>query len=62
MGAGVSQSVQRLGYGLDDRGSIPDRIGNFSLRHRVQYGFGAQPASYPIGTEGSYPGSKAAWA
>jgi hypothetical protein len=28
---------------------------DFSLRHRVQTGSGAHPASYPVGTRGSYP-------
>jgi hypothetical protein len=35
--------------------------GNFSL-HRVQNGSGAHPASYPMGTRGSFPGGKAAGA
>jgi hypothetical protein len=35
-----------------------DIAGNFSL-HRVQNGSGAHPASYPMGTMGSFPGSKA---
>jgi hypothetical protein len=51
-----------LGYGLDDRGSgvrFPSGAGNFSL-HRVQNGSGAHPASYPMGTGGSFPGGKAA--
>jgi hypothetical protein len=34
--------------------------GNFSLHHRVQNGSGAHPASYPMGTRGSFPGGKAA--
>jgi hypothetical protein len=34
--------------------------GNFSLHHRVQTGSGAQPASYPMGTRGSFSGGKAA--
>jgi hypothetical protein len=54
-----------LGYGLDDRGSrvrFPARAGNFSLHHRVQNGSGAHPASYPMGTRGSFPGGKAAGA
>jgi hypothetical protein len=34
--------------------------GNFSLRHRVQNGSGAHPASYPMGTRGSFLGGKAA--
>jgi hypothetical protein len=51
-----------LGYGLDDRGSrvrFPVRAGNFSLHHRVQKGSGAHPASYPMGTRGSFLGGKA---
>jgi hypothetical protein len=54
-----------LGYGLDDRGSrvrFPARAGNFSLYHRVQNGSGAHPASYPMGTRGSFPGGKSAGA
>jgi hypothetical protein len=54
-----------LGYGLDDWGSrvrFPAGVGNFSLYHRVQNGSGAHPASYPMGTRGSYPGGKAAMA
>jgi hypothetical protein len=37
--------------------------GNFSLQHHVQTGSGAHPASYPVGTGGSFPGGKAtgAW-
>jgi hypothetical protein len=59
----VSQSIQRLGYGLDDRGSrirFPARAGNFSLHYRVQNSSGAQRASYPVGTWGSFPGSRVA--
>jgi hypothetical protein len=33
---------------------------NFSLHHRVQNSSGAHPASYPMGTRGSFPGGKAA--
>jgi hypothetical protein len=50
-----------LGYGLDDRGSrvlFPTGAGNFSLHHRVQNGSGAHPASYPMGTRGSFPGGE----
>jgi hypothetical protein len=50
-----------LGYGLDDRGSrvrFPAGGGNFSLHHRVQNVSGAHPASYPMGTRGSFPGVK----
>jgi hypothetical protein len=52
-----------LGYGLDDRGSkvrFPAGAGNFSLHHSVQNGSKAHPASYPMGTRGSFPGGKAA--
>jgi hypothetical protein len=58
-GAGISQSVQRLGYGLDGRRSVPG--GSFYLRHSVQTASGAHIASCPIGTgggEGSYSGGK----
>jgi hypothetical protein len=50
-----------LGYGLDDWGSrvlFPAGAGYFSLHHRVQNGSGAHPASYPMGTGGSFPGGK----
>jgi hypothetical protein len=55
-----------LGYGLEDRGSrvrVPAGAGNFSLHHPVQNGSGAHPASYPLGTRGSFPRGKAvgAW-
>jgi hypothetical protein len=54
-----------LGYGLDDRGSRVRFLagaGNFSLHHHIQNGSGAHPASYPMGTRGSFLGSKAAGA
>jgi hypothetical protein len=50
-----------LGYGLDNRGSrvrFPAGAGNFSLHHRDQNGSGAHPASYPMGTRGSFLGVK----
>jgi hypothetical protein len=52
-------------YGLDDRMigvRFPAVAGKFSLRHRVQTGSGTHPASYPMGTGGSFPGDKAAGA
>jgi hypothetical protein len=49
------------GYGLDAPGSIPDSA-RFSLPHSVQTGSGIHPASYPMGTGGSFPGGKAAGA
>jgi hypothetical protein len=48
-----------LGYRLDDRGSrvrFSAGVGNFSLHHRVQNGSEANPASYPMGIKGSFPG------
>jgi hypothetical protein len=54
-----------LGYGLDDRGCrvrFPVGDGNFSLHYRVQNGSGAHPASYPMGTRGSFLGGKPAGA
>jgi hypothetical protein len=54
-----------LNYELDDRGSsvrFPEGAGNFSLYHCIQNGTGAHPASYPIGTGGSFSGGKAAGA
>jgi hypothetical protein len=48
-----------LGYGLDDRGSrvrFPAEAGNFSLHRRVQNGSGTHPASYAMGTRGSFLG------
>jgi hypothetical protein len=51
------------GYRLDDR-TIGVRFSEgavyFSLHHRVQTGSGAHPASYTMGTGGSFPGGKAA--
>jgi hypothetical protein len=54
-----------MGYGLDDWGSrvpFPAAAGNFSFHQCVQNGSGAHSASYPMGTRGSFPGSKAAGA
>jgi hypothetical protein len=53
-----NQVRKALGYGLDDRGSMaqfPAGAGNFSLHHSVQNGSDAHPASYPMGTRGSFP-------
>jgi hypothetical protein len=48
-----------IGYGLGERGSIPDR-GRGSLLYRLlPAGSGAHPASYTMGTGGSFPGGKA---
>jgi hypothetical protein len=58
-----SQLILKIVYGLDDRGPrvrFSAEAGNFSLHHCVQNGSGAHPASYPMGTSGSFPGGKAA--
>jgi hypothetical protein len=44
---------------LTSHSCLSDEIdGNFFLHHRVQHGSGAHPASYPMGTRGSFPGVK----
>jgi hypothetical protein len=52
----IAQSVHRLGYGLDDRVSIPGKSNDetFSLRHRVHTGSGDHPTSYLMGTGGFF--------
>jgi hypothetical protein len=49
-------------YRLDDREfGIRVPVGSdFSLLHVVQTGSGAHPASYPMGSRGSFPVGKAA--
>jgi hypothetical protein len=50
------------GYGLDGRGAgvgVPVGV-RFSSLHVVQTGSEAHPASYSMGTGGSFPGRKAA--
>jgi hypothetical protein len=46
----------------DGRGLFPAGARDFSLFYSVQIGSGAHPASYPMGTEGDFPGGKAAGA
>jgi hypothetical protein len=50
------------GYGLDGRSSIPGRARDSSVLHSVETGSGAHPASYTMGTVGSFPWGKAAGA
>jgi len=59
--AGVTQSVQRLGCGLDDRDSIPGRamMGTFLFATASRLALGVHPISYPMGTGGSFHWSKA---
>jgi hypothetical protein len=52
-----------LGYGLDNWSSKVRFLvgaGNFSFHHCIQNSSGAYPASYPMGTRGSFHGGKAA--
>jgi hypothetical protein len=62
MGAGIAQSVQWLATGWTAEGSeFESRWGqHFSLFHIGQTGSGAHPASYIMGTRGSFPRGKAA--
>jgi hypothetical protein len=57
-GAGVAQSVVS-DYRLDNQGSIHNRGKSFSFSLCVQTSSEAHPASYPIGTMGTFPGCKA---
>jgi len=59
-GAGVAQRYS-AGLGAGWSGFlVPVGAGNFSLHEVVQTGSGTHPASYPMGTRGSFPGGKAA--
>jgi hypothetical protein len=58
-----TQLMSVPGYGLDDRDSrvrLPAGAGDFSVHHRVQNGSGAHPDSSPMGSRGSFSGSKVA--
>jgi hypothetical protein len=62
-GAGIAQSVQRLGCGLDERRTgvlFPTRARDFLLStNNVQTGSGVHPAFYPMGRGFLlYPGVK----
>jgi hypothetical protein len=54
--AGIAQWYSAGVWGGRLGGWIPARAGNFSLHHPVQTGSGVYPASYPMGTRGSFPG------
>jgi len=43
---------------MDDQGLIPSRGRDFPLHHHVQTGWEVHPASYSMGTRGSFPGVK----
>jgi len=42
------------------KSSILSGAGNFSLLHCIHTGYGAHPASHPVGTQESFPSSKVA--
>jgi hypothetical protein len=48
--------VTATAYELDGRGLIPGSGKDFSLFHSVQTGSGAQPASYSMGSGGTFAG------
>jgi hypothetical protein len=54
----IETKQQVMGWAIGVQ--FPAGAGNFSLRHRVQTGSGAHPASYPMGIGGLFLGSKAA--
>jgi hypothetical protein len=57
-----SSVVQHWATGSMIGGRFSAGPGKFTLHHRDQTGSGAHPASYPVGTRGSFSGSKAAGA
>jgi hypothetical protein len=59
-GAGIAQCVHLLTTGWTAEGSECEswEMQEFSLLHSAQTGSGAHPASYPMDTGDSFPGSK----
>jgi len=49
-----------LGSGLDDGGFESQQGLGISLHHCIQTSSRVHPASYPMGTKGSFPGGKVA--
>jgi hypothetical protein len=58
--AGIAHSIQRWATGWMARVRFPAGRRHFSPLHNVQTGPGAHPVSYPMGTEGNFPGGKEA--
>jgi hypothetical protein len=58
---GIAQSVWRRHTGWTTRVRFL-AVQDFSFLHSVQTDTGAHPGSYPMGTEGGFPGDKAAGA
>jgi hypothetical protein len=42
----MEELAETIGYGLEGRGSIPDKSKDLSLSHHVQIDHEAHPASY----------------
>jgi hypothetical protein len=57
-GAGIFQSLYSLGYGMDDRGSIPLSLGFFSSPLRPDRLWGLPGSLSPVGTCAVSPGLK----
>jgi hypothetical protein len=58
-GVGIAQSVQRRARGWMARVRF-QAVQDYSVLCSVQTDSGVHPASYPVGTGGSFPGGKAA--
>jgi hypothetical protein len=59
MGARLPQSSdQVMGWTTGVKFTARTKMEFFSLKHNVQSGSGAHPASYPMGTRSSYPMDK----
>jgi hypothetical protein len=56
--SGIKFKGVRLATGWMIMVRFQEGAGNFSLHHRVQNGSVAHPASYPLGTRGSFPVDK----
>jgi hypothetical protein len=57
--------IGTLNHGLDCQGIRVRFLAGerfFSLLHRIQIGSRVHPASYPMGTDGDFPGGKSAGA
>jgi hypothetical protein len=48
----------KMDYGLYGWGLIPGRSRDLFSPHSIQTGYEDHPATYPVGTDGSFPSSK----
>jgi hypothetical protein len=56
------QSTEVISSPIEGETYIRENLEKMCQVHRVQNGSGAHPASYPMGSRGSFPGGKAAGA